>query len=152
MDKVALVTGASGALGGAIAERLAADGYRLALHHHTNGVQELADRLRKRGCRVALVQGDVCQETDVQRMVGDAQKALGPLTLLVNNAGLVKDRTITKMSVPEWDVVLDTNLKGTFLVSRAVVGGMRERKSGRIVNISSIVGAMGNFGQVNYAA
>lgn len=152
MDRVALVTGASGALGGAIAERLAADGYRLALHHHTNGVQELADRLRKRGGRVALVQGDVCQETDVQRMVGDAQKALGPLTLLVNNAGLVKDRTITKMSVSEWDVVLDTNLKGTFLVSRAVVGGMRERKSGKIVNISSIVGAMGNFGQVNYAA
>jgi len=149
---VALVTGASGALGRAIAERLAKDGYRLALHHHENGVHELAELLRRRGTQVALIQGDVRDEADATRMTAEAQRELGPLDVLVNNAGLVKDRTITKMSVAEWDLVLDTNLKGAFLMCRAAVGGMRERRRGKIVNISSIVGAMGNFGQVNYAA
>ncbi|HEY8212037.1 MAG TPA: beta-ketoacyl-ACP reductase [Myxococcaceae bacterium] len=152
MGGVALVTGASGALGRAIAERLAKDGYSLALHHHNNGAQELADTLQRQGTRSVLVQGDVRLEADATRMMVEVQRALGPVDLLVNNAGLVKDHTITRMDVSEWDLVLDTNLKGAFLMCRAAVGGMRERRKGRIVNISSIVGAMGNFGQVNYAA
>jgi len=152
MGGVALVTGASGALGGAIAERLARDGYKVALHHRSNGVHQLAEALRRRGAEVALVQGDVRSEQEAGRMLSEAQRQLGPVDVLVNNAGLVKDRTITKMSVSEWDLVVDTNLKGVFLMCRAAVGGMRERRRGKIVNISSIVGAMGNFGQVNYAA
>src|SRR5687768_10449714 len=128
MAGVALVTGASGALGRAIAERLAAGGYRLALHHRSNGVHELAAALRRRGAEVALVQGDVRREADAARMLSEIQGALGPLDVLVNNAGLVKDRTITKMSVDDWDLVLDTNLKGVFLMCRAAVGGMRERR------------------------
>src|SRR4051812_16225656 len=152
MVGVALVTGASGALGRSIAERLAKDGYSLALHHHNNGAHELAAELKRHGTAVVLVQGDVRVEADATRMMAEAQRALGPLDLLVNNAGLVKDHTITRMDISEWDLVLDTNLKGTFLMTRAAVGGMRERRRGRIVNISSIVGAMGNFGQVNYAA
>jgi NAD(P)-dependent dehydrogenase (short-subunit alcohol dehydrogenase family) len=152
MENVALVTGASGSLGRAIAERLALDGYRLALHHFNNGVEALAERLRQRGREVMLVQGDISNERDASRIVAQAEAALGPLTLLVNNAGLLRDKSITKMSLEDWNVVIDTNLKGTFLMCRAAVGGMRERRRGRIVNISSIVGAMGNFGQVNYAA
>jgi 3-oxoacyl-[acyl-carrier protein] reductase len=85
-------------------------------------------------------------------MIEGVQSELGPLSVVVNNAGLVRDRTITKMSSEDWSVVLDTNLRGAFHVCKSVVQGMRERKFGRIINISSIVGAMGNFGQVNYSA
>src|SRR4051794_3650897 len=134
MVGVALVTGASGALGRAIAERLGRDGDSLALHHHHGDASELAEALRRRGTEVALVQGDVRLEADAARMVAEAQAALGPVELLVNNAGLVKDHTITRMDVAEWDLVLDTNLKGAFLMCRAVVGGMRERRRGRVVN------------------
>jgi 3-oxoacyl-(acyl-carrier-protein) reductase len=154
MNKVALVTGASGALGRAIAERLAQDGYQLALHYRAGAeqVKELGELLKKRGARAFAVQADVTREPDVVRMVEGIEKELGPLTLVVNNAGLVKDRTITKLSSDDWSLVLDTNLGGAFHVCKAVVQGMRERKHGRIINISSIVGAMGNFGQTNYSA
>ncbi len=154
MQKVALVTGASGALGHAIAARLAKDGYALALHYHSRpeGADELREELSKLGARAMGVQADVCDEAEVQRMVQKVEAELGPVSVLVNNAGLVRDRSILKLTVEDWDIVLDTNLKGTFLATKAVVGGMRQRKQGRIINISSIVGAMGNFGQVNYAA
>src|SRR3954471_12244070 len=99
MGGVALVTGASGALGRAIAERLAKEGYSLALHHHNNGAHELADSLERQGTRTVLVQGDVRVEADVTRMMAEAQRALGPVDLLVNNAGLVKDHTITRMDI-----------------------------------------------------
>lgn len=154
MQKVALVTGASGALGRAIALRLAKDGYALALHYRSKGdsARALAEELGKAGGRAVLVQADVCKEGDVQRMVEKVQQELGPLSVVVNNAGLVRDRTITKLSTEDWNIVLDTNLRGAFHVCKSVVSSMRERKHGRIINISSIVGAMGNFGQVNYSA
>lgn len=154
MQKVALVTGASGALGRAIALRLAKDGFALALHYHSRpeDAEGLGKELGKAGVRSMGVQADICQPEDVRRMVERVEAELGPITLLVNNAGLLRDKSISKLSEEDWDVVLDTNLKGTFLLCRAVVKGMRERKNGKIVNISSIVGAMGNIGQVNYAA
>lgn len=154
MEKVALITGASGALGRAIALRLANDGYRLALHYRGSEpeARALADELYRLGARALPVQADVRLEADVNAMVAAAEKELGPVTLAVNNAGLVRDKTIWKMTVEDWDVVLDTNLKGAFLVAKAVVPGMKQRKGGAIINVSSIVGAMGNFGQVNYAA
>lgn len=154
MSKVALVTGASGALGRAIAERLAASGYDLALHYRksADAAEALATDLRVRGVRALPIQADICKAADVERMVHQTEDALGPITLVVNNAGLVRDRAIGKLTDDDWNIVLDTNLRGTFLVCRAVAPGMRERKEGRIVCISSIVGAMGNFGQVNYAA
>jgi NAD(P)-dependent dehydrogenase (short-subunit alcohol dehydrogenase family) len=154
MEKVALITGASGALGRAIAIRLAQDGYRLALHYRGSEpeARALADELYRMGARALPVQADVRLEADVNAMVAAAEKELGPITLAVNNAGLVRDKTVWKMTVEDWDVVLDTNLKGAFLVAKAVVPGMKSRKGGTIINVSSIVGAMGNFGQVNYAA
>ncbi len=154
MQKVALVTGASGALGRAIADRLAEAGYAVALHYR-NGeseAQALAELYKGRGVKAIAVRADICKGDEVVKMVEGVQKELGPLTAVVNNAGLVRDKTIAKMTDEDWNVVIDTNLKGTFQLCRAVVPGMRERKAGRIVNISSIVGAMGNFGQVNYAA
>jgi len=154
MSKVALVTGASGALGRAIAERLAEAGYDLALHYRksSSAAEALATDLRARGVRALPVQADICKGPDVERMVRETEDALGPIDLVVNNAGLVRDRAIGKLTDDDWNIVLDTNLRGTFLVCRAVAPRMRERKAGRIVTISSIVGAMGNFGQVNYAA
>ena len=154
MEKVALITGASGALGRAIALRLANDGYRLALHYRGSEpeARALADELYRLGARALPVQADVRKEADVDAMVTAAEKELGPISLAVNNAGLVRDKTIWKMTEEDWDVVLDTNLKGSFLVAKAVVPGMKARKGGAIINVSSIVGAMGNFGQVNYAA
>jgi 3-oxoacyl-(acyl-carrier-protein) reductase len=154
MERVALITGASGALGRAIAIRLAGDGYRLAIHYRGNEpeVRALGDELARQGARALPVQADVRREADVNAMVAAVEKELGPVNLVVNNAGLVKDKTIWKMTEEDWDIVLDTNLKGSFLVAKAVVPGMKGRKGGAIINVSSIVGAMGNFGQVNYAA
>jgi len=80
------------------------------------------------------------------------EEELGPIAVLVNNAGLVRDRTLARLTEDDWDVVLDTNLRGAFLLCKATVPRMRERRAGRVVNISSIVGAMGNYGQINYAA
>jgi NAD(P)-dependent dehydrogenase (short-subunit alcohol dehydrogenase family) len=153
-QRVALVTGSPGALGRAIALRLARDGWALALHYL--GRKEHAEELQKEiaalGARSLVVQGDVRRADEVAAMVREVAEQLGPVAMAVNNAGIVRDRTVWKLTDDDWDAVLDTSLRGAFNVTRAVVDGMRERKWGRIVNISSIVGAMGNFGQTNYAA
>ncbi|AKU92055.1 3-oxoacyl-ACP reductase family protein [Vulgatibacter incomptus] len=155
MGKVALITGASGALGRAIAERLSAEGYDVALHYRAKEeeAKQLARELEAKGKgRAVPVQADIRRANEVDRMVQETEQALGPITLLVNNAGLVRDRSLHKLSDEDWDVVLDTNLRGAFRLCRAVSPGMRDRQQGCIVSISSIVGAMGNFGQANYAA
>jgi len=154
MRKLALITGASGALGHAIALRLARDGYDLALHYRSGEeeARQLAAELQQQGVRALPVQADVCRQDDVDQMVGVVEDELGTIGVVVNNAGLVRDRTLARLTDDDWDVVLDTNLRGTFHVCKAVVPRMRDRKAGRIVNISSIVGAMGNYGQINYAA
>jgi 3-oxoacyl-(acyl-carrier-protein) reductase len=154
MGKVALITGASGSLGHAIALRLAQAGYDLALHYRSgeDEARHLATDLQKEGIRAMPVQADICLQDEVNQMVAAVEAELGPIDVVVNNAGLVRDRTLAKLTDDDWDVVLDTNLRGTFHVCKAVVPRMRERKAGRIVNISSIVGAMGNYGQINYAA
>ncbi len=154
MRKVALITGASGALGGAIATRLSQGGFDVALHYRSSEADavRLADELERSGGRALPIQADICKADEVTRMVEETERSLGPLALVVNNAGLVRDRAIGKLTDDDWEVVLNTNLRGTFMVCRAVSAGMRSRKEGRIVSISSIVGAMGNYGQVNYAA
>lgn len=154
MRKLALITGASGALGHAIALRLANDGYDLALHYRSGEeeARQLAEALQRQGARALPVQADVCKQDEVDRMVAVVEDELGAIGVVVNNAGLVRDRTLARLTEDDWDIVLDTNLRGAFHVCKAVVPRMRERRNGRIVNISSIVGAMGNYGQVNYAA
>ncbi len=154
MKSVALVTGASGALGSAIALRLARAGCAVALHYgqREKEARELAAAIEVEGGVAAPFGADVRKPDEVALMVSEVERTLGPLAAVVNNAGLVRDRTLAKMTDDDWDVVLDTNLKGAFHVCRSVVEGMRARRHGRIVNVSSIVGAMGNYGQTNYAA
>lgn len=154
MAKVALITGSSGALGRAIAERLAEDGFDLALHYR-RGKQEaekLAVSLASSGITARAYQADICKPPEVQRLVAQVENDLGPICVVVNNAGLVRDKTLHKLSDEDWDEVLDTNLRGAFHICRSVIPALSGRKEGRIINISSIVGAMGNYGQANYAA
>ncbi|HUB07225.1 MAG TPA: 3-oxoacyl-[acyl-carrier-protein] reductase [Myxococcales bacterium] len=154
MKSVALVTGASGALGSAIAHRLAQAGCAVAVHYGQREKQAraLAAAIEVDGGVAAAFGADVRAPDEVALMVSEIERSLGPLAIVVNNAGLVRDRTLAKMSDEDWDVVVDTNLKGAFNVCRSVAEGMRARRHGRIVNVSSIVGAMGNYGQANYAA
>ena len=154
MAKVALITGASGALGRAIAERLAEDGFDLALHYRSGrkAAEELAASLSTGGIEARAYQADVCKPIDVHRMVERIEEELGPICVVVNNAGLVRDRTCHKLTDEDWEEVIDTNLRGAFHVCRSVIPSLTQRREGRIINISSIVGAMGNYGQANYAA
>ncbi|MGC4122570.1 MAG: beta-ketoacyl-ACP reductase [Myxococcales bacterium] len=153
-QRVALVTGSPGALGKAIARRLAQGGWAVALHYRERReeTEALQAELAQTGARTCIVQGDVRRQEDANRMLAELHDALGPLSLAVNNAGIVRDKVLWKLTEEDWDAVLDTSLRGAFHVCKAAVTGMRERKWGRIVNVSSIVGAMGNLGQTNYAA
>lgn len=154
MARVALITGSSGALGRAIAERLGEEGFDLALHYRKGReeAEKLSRELETSGIRARPYQADICKPVEVARLVQRVEEELGPISVVVNNAGLVRDKTIHKLTDEDWDLVLDTNLRGAFHICRSVVPSLRKRKDGRIINISSIVGAMGNYGQTNYAA
>ena len=146
----AFVTGSTRGIGLAIARALYAAGAKVAIvgrdAERARAVAgELGDRAAGVGCDVAV--GD-----QVEAAVASAEAALGPITLLVNNAGLTRDNILLRLSDDDWDQVLDANLKGAFHTTRAVIKGMMKRRAGRIVNVSSIVGLIGNKGQANYAA
>jgi 3-oxoacyl-[acyl-carrier protein] reductase len=148
--KVAFVTGSTRGIGLAIATTLHAAGARVAI----------AGRDAARAREVAAGLGDgtfgvACEVSDATRVaeaIGAVEQALGPIDILVNNAGLTRDNILLRLSEGDWDAVLDANLKGAFLTTRAVIKGMMKRRSGRIINITSIVGIIGNKGQANYAA
>jgi 3-oxoacyl-[acyl-carrier protein] reductase len=146
----AFVTGSTRGIGLAIARALYAAGAKVAIvgrdAERARAVAgELGDRAAGVGCDVAV--GD-----QVEAAVASAEAALGPITLLVNNAGLTRDNILLRLTDDDWDQVLDANLKGAFHTTRAVIKGMMKRRAGRIVNVSSIVGLIGNKGQANYAA
>jgi 3-oxoacyl-[acyl-carrier protein] reductase len=152
--KVALVTGASRGIGRAIALRLASEGANVEVNYHTHAdaANAVADAVRSRGVDAEVVQADVASAADVARLVETAVKRFGQIDVLVNNAGITRDTLIMRMSEDDWDTVLDTNLKSAFLVTKAVLRTMLRQRSGRIVNITSISGVMGNPGQANYSA
>jgi NAD(P)-dependent dehydrogenase (short-subunit alcohol dehydrogenase family) len=136
--RTALVTGASGGLGSAIAVGLAAEGAAVALHARSAAAaQEVLRCIEDRGGRAVVVTGDVRDPEDVDAMIRAAEDGLGPLAILVNNAGVMGTTAFLDLTTAEWDRVLDTNLKGYFLVGQRAARGMAERGYGRIINVSS---------------
>ncbi|MDE2867086.1 MAG: 3-oxoacyl-[acyl-carrier-protein] reductase [Chloroflexota bacterium] len=149
-----LVTGASGALGRAFARRLATEGADLVLHYNSNAKQadELASEIRSNGGSAIVIGADLSTVEGAEMIVDQAQDALGGLDVLVNNAGTTRDNLLMRMSDEQWDTVMNTNLRSAFVCSRRAVRGMIRQRSGRIINITSVVGLRGNAGQANYAA
>ncbi len=151
--KIALVTGGARGIGFAIAERLASDGCAVIIADIMKEVAaESVAKLSSRGMECMAVTGDVSRPDDVESMFKMAEQRLGAPDILVNNAGITRDNFLMRMSEQEWDSVLNINLKGSYLCSKAASKGMMKKRWGRIVNISSVVGVMGNAGQANYAA
>ncbi len=153
--KVALVTGGARGIGRATAIRLARDGAKVAINYKGNAAA--ADEARRLagagGGTATTIQGDVSVEADVDRIVKEALAfGGGRLDILVNNAGITRDELLIRMTPDDWDAVLDLDLRGAFLVTRAAMRPMMKQRYGRIVNVSSIAGVMGNAGQANYAA
>ncbi len=152
-DKVAIVTGASQGIGEAIAFDLAEAGAQPALVDvQEEKLQAVAARIRELGPEASVHAADVSKSDQVGRVVEDILARHGRIDFLVNNAGITRDNLLLRMKEEEWDAVLAVNLKGTFNFCRAVVRTMLNQRSGRIVNIASVVGATGNAGQANYAA
>ena len=148
--KTALVTGASGGLGGAIARALHGQGAVVALSGTRRpALEALAAEL---GAGVHILPCDLADRAAVDALVPDAEKAMGSLDILVNNAGMTRDNLFMRMKDAEWDGVIEVNLTSAFRLSRAALRGMMKRRHGRIIGIASIVGVTGNPGQGNYAA
>lgn len=148
--KVAFVTGSTRGIGLAIARAFHAAGAKVAIvgreaERARAVAAELGDGTAGVGCDVAVAE-------QVEAALAAAESALGPIDILVNNAGLTRDNILLRLSEADWDAVLDANLKGAFHTTRAVIKGMMKRRSGRIINVTSIVGLVGNKGQANYAA
>ncbi|MEQ9490989.1 MAG: 3-oxoacyl-[acyl-carrier-protein] reductase [Alphaproteobacteria bacterium] len=148
--KTALVTGASGGIGGAIARALHAQGASVALSGtRAEALEKVAAEL---GDRAFVTPADLGDPDSVEALVGAAESALGQIDILVNNAGLTRDGLAMRMKDEDWQQVLDVNLTAAFRLSRGVLRGMMKRRAGRIIGITSIVGVTGNPGQANYAA
>lgn len=151
--KVAIVTGASRGIGRSIALALAAQGAKVvASARNAEALDRLVAEIEEQGGVVTAVVGDVAVEADAARLVEQALAAYGQVDILVNNAGITRDGLLLRMKSEDWDAVLDTNLKGAFFCIRAAAKVMTKQRSGRIINISSVVGEMGNAGQANYCA
>ncbi len=150
---VALVTGGSRGIGRAVVTEFAEAGYAVAFTYVQNRAEadQFSSCLEQRGKKVLAVQADVRDFARAQEVVKQAQDVLGPIDVLVNNAGIRRDRALHNMDPADWQQVIDTNLTGTFNYSRAVVGGMI-RRGGAIVNMASVSGVMGIAGQTNYSA
>jgi 3-oxoacyl-[acyl-carrier protein] reductase len=149
----ALVTGASRGIGKAIALALGARGATVVGTATTApGAKSITDYLQAAGAQGGGVRLDVRVDANVESVVADFEKNYGAVSILVNNAGITQDNLAMRMKETEWDAVIDTNLKSVFRLSKAVLRGMLKARSGRIINVTSVVGSSGNAGQINYAA
>ncbi|MDH5829356.1 beta-ketoacyl-ACP reductase [Luteimonas sp. M1R5S18] len=151
--RVALVTGGTGGIGTAICKKLADQGHKVATNYRSEEkARAWQAQMKADGYEFTLVKGDVTSPEEAAAMVREVEKTLGPVEILVNNAGITRDGTFHKMTAQQWNDVINTNLNSVFNVTRPVIEGMRDRKWGRIIQISSINGLKGQYGQANYAA
>jgi 3-oxoacyl-[acyl-carrier protein] reductase len=152
--KVAFVTGGTRGIGRAIVETLAAAGADVGFTYHSNAAmaEEVAEGLRSQGRRALPLKMDAAKPEEVQNAIDTTLSELGRIDIVVNNAGLTKDGLLMRMSEQDWDIVLETNLKGVYRVTKAAIRPMMSQRSGKIVNITSVVGITGNPGQANYCA
>lgn len=151
--KVALVTGAAQGIGKAVALLLARHGADIVVSDiNLEKAEETAKEIESIGPKAMAIKVNVGSLNDVERMVEAVLKKFGRIDILINNAGITRDKLILRMTEEDWDIVLNVNLKGTFNCTKAVVRHMAKQRSGKIVSIASVVGEMGNAGQVNYAA
>ena len=151
--KIALITGGAQGIGRFISEELAGQGAHVVLGDiNHEGAEKTAAEIRVSGGQASAVRIDVSSSTDVQGVFDSILKEYKPVDIVVNNAGITRDGLLVRMKEVDWDLVLNINLKGSFLCSQQAAKQMMKQKSGSIVNIASIVGVMGNFGQSNYSA
>jgi acetoacetyl-CoA reductase len=151
--RVALVTGGTGGIGTAICKRLADIGHKVATNYRNEEkARAWQQRMQADGYDIAIVHGDVSSPEDAAALVRGVEEKLGPVDILVNNAGITRDTTFHKMSYDQWSEVINTNLNSVYNMTRPVIEGMRERKWGRVIQIASINGQKGQYGQANYAA
>ena len=153
-NRVALITGATRGIGKEIALELAENGFDIAVNYRSehNGMDDLKKEIEKNGVRCEFVKADVANFEECESMVKETIEKFGKIDILINNAGITKDGLIMRMKKEDFEAVLDVNLTGTFNVTRNVIPYMLKQKSGRIINLSSVVGIVGNAGQTNYSA
>lgn len=154
MGRVALITGAARGIGKQIAMTLAKEGYDIALNYRSNTDEllKLKEEIESNNVKCLLVQGDVSNFEDTERIAKETMDEFGKIDVLVNNAGITKDMLLLRMKKEDFESVLDVNLLGTFNMTKNVASYMMKARSGRIINVSSVVGVSGNAGQANYAA
>jgi 3-oxoacyl-[acyl-carrier protein] reductase len=153
-NRVALVTGASRGIGRAVALKLAECGAKIVINYKQSAAQaeKVAEQIRSQGGQCLTAQGDVAVAADVERVFQAAQQSFGRVDILVNNASINRDTLILRMSEQDWDEVLSTDLRGAFLCTKAALRSMMRERWGRVINISSLAGLLGNAGQANYSA
>ncbi|WP_105995179.1 3-oxoacyl-[acyl-carrier-protein] reductase [Staphylococcus agnetis] len=154
MTKVALVTGASRGIGRSIALQLAEEGFNVAVNFAGNKekAEQVVESIKEKGVEAFAIQANVANPDEVKAMIKEVVSQFGSVDVLVNNAGITRDNLLMRMKEQEWDDVIDTNLKGVFNCIQKVTPQMLRQKGGRIINLTSIVGAVGNPGQINYVA
>lgn len=150
--KTVVVTGSARGLGKAIAEKFAQLGANVILNGTSKTVFKTEEEFLQKGYQVKAVEGDISIPENAQELIDMAVHTYGTVDVLVNNAGVIRDKLMMKMSVEDWDTVLDINLKSAFLCTKAITKLMMKKRQGCIINITSVVGIMGNAGQANYAA
>ena len=152
--KVAVVTGGSRGIGRAVALKLGSLGAKVVVNYRGKQAEadEVVTTIKSQGGEALAIQADVSVAAEAQKLIEETTKTFGRIDILVNNAGITRDQLMMRMSEGDWDAVLDTNLKGAFLVTKAAQRPMLKQRYGRIINITSVVGQMGGAGQANYSA